>query len=360
MTAKIIKIFKVVPKSIKIGEEVPKFPEIRECQVILKDINHQFSNNELKLFNEILINENCKSEKQICKICKKEFSWKTSLNVHMKAAHPEECKLLYCVICNQRFLRKCKMDDHIRNKHPDGQKQNQQFECDFDGRVFKTKGNLYTHMQQHLPMVECLICHKMLKRNVLKAHLRDFHATKRKFQCKICPSQLNSRDNLAKHEKNHNKKFECNICKRMYSTKTKLNRHKRNNHENPGSFECETCGKKFNLKENLKNHQLTHKKDRLKSLKCPRCDYQTDMKYRINRHQNFHERQDRKFALMKNPIKCEKCPYYYCKNQTALKIHMRRVHSKKLFQCDLCAKFFKRKEHLTTHIKLHIRKIKKK
>jgi KRAB domain-containing zinc finger protein len=355
MSGKITNFFKILPKSIKTEAKDSIIPEIRECQVILKDIKHQFGNDELKLFNEISLNENCKSGKHICKICGKELSNKSTLINHMKAVHPAECKIFYCIICNQRFLRNSSMDAHIRKKHPDGQKQ--QFECDFDGKIFETKALLNSHMQQHLSLVECSICHKMLKRLCIYKHLRDFHALDRKFQCTTCSKQFKSKESLRIHKKSHNKTFECDICKRMFSLKSQLNEHKKNYHDNAGSYACETCENKFNTKQHLKSHQLTHKKDRLKSFKCQQCDFATDFIGNIKAHQKCHERQDQKFASMKNPIKCEKCTNFYCKNKKALRMHIFKVHStKERFQCDLCAKLMKTKRGLIYHFTVHLRK----
>jgi len=105
--------------------------------------------------------------------------------------------------------------------------------------------------------------------------------------------------------------------------------------------------------KNVKTHQKTHIKNRPKPFKCHRCDYATDMQTSFNRHQKSHEHQDKKFAAMKNPLKCEKCAMF-CKDKVALYDHMRHVHPKVLFQCDMCAKHIKVKCNLIKHIKLHI------
>jgi stress-induced morphogen len=321
MTAKITNFFKIVP--IQVETEDSNVPKFSECQVVLKGNKHQYSKNKLRSFNKFSL----PGRNNICKFCEKEYSSKSNMLAHVRKIHQYSG-------------------------------QNQQFECDFDGKVFRSKGELFGHMRTHLPLVECTICHKMLKRLCLKPHLRGFHVTDKKFQCKICSKHFKSKQSLRKHEKTHNKKFECDACKKSYPSKSELNRHNKNYHENPRSFECETCGKKFNTKSCLKSHQLIHKKDRLKSFKCQRCDYATDFKYNIKNHQKCHERQDQKFAAMKNPVKCEICPNFQGKNIKALRQHMNFVHSQKEpFQCDLCAKFLKTKQHLTTHIKLHIRKI---
>ncbi|XP_070497890.1 zinc finger protein 43-like [Chironomus tepperi] len=319
----ISKVNKFKPKSSKVEKDETISPKIRECQVILKDIKHQFVNNELELFKEISSYErkSCKKDNYICKFCGKKLSSERNLNQHMK------------------------------NIHPDGQID--QFECDFDGKIFKKKSELYIHMGCHRALVECQICHKMLKYLAMNSHLRNFHATDKKFQCKICDKRFKSKKYLWMHEKTHNKQFKCEICNKMFSFNSHLDDHKKKYHNNPGSFECEICGRKFNQKYHLQGHQKIHQKNRPKSFQCQRCDYATDNMFRFKNHQKSHERQDKKFAAMKNPLKCEKCPKF-CKDKNALNMHMRHVHPKELFQCDLCAKFLKEKSTLIHHINTHI------
>jgi len=67
-------------------------------------------------------------------------------------------------------------------------------------------------------------------------------------------------------------------------------------------------------------------------------------------HQNSHERQDKKFAAMKNTLKYEICSKL-CKNK-----HMNVVHPEVLYQCDLCGRLMKTKGHLSRHIRAHIKK----
>ncbi|XP_070497892.1 zinc finger protein 62 homolog [Chironomus tepperi] len=354
MSAKITNFFKIKPKVVKIDEEVSKSPKIRECQVVIKDIKHQFGSNELELFKKISSNQRNRNEKSICKYCGKKLSSEDCLKMHMKYIHPNEFDLFNCGICNRRFFKKQSLEVHMKKKHPD--EQIEKFECDFDGKIFKTKKELYSHMGCHFSLIKCQICHKMLKYNYMKSHLRNFHATDKKFQCKICDKQFKSKYYLNRHEKLHNKQFKCEICNKMFSINSHLDDHKKTIHENPGSFECEICGKKFNLKHHVQNHQKTHNKNRPKSFQCQRCDYATDYKSTFKKHQKSHERQDIKFASMKNPLKCEKCPTF-CKDKKNLYVHMRQVHPKELFQCDLCAKFIKTKPDLVKHIRNHIRKI---
>jgi KRAB domain-containing zinc finger protein len=327
---------------------------IRECQVSVKDIKHQFVNSQPQLFDEVPLNGQiiCMTKKT-CKFCEKEFSEKTKLHRHIKKAHPLEFDLLECEICNQKFFKKQSLNVHIKMKHPDGQLN--YFECDVDGKVFRNKSEMKQHMEVHRSFEKCLICYKMLKPSSMADHLKDVHATGRQFMCKMCSKSFKSAQSLKIHEKTHGKKFQCQLCNKMFPSLGTLNAHKKTNHENPSNYGCEICDKKFNEKSILKRHQKTHDINRPKSIKCQQCDYATDNKYYFKYHQNVHQRQDQKFASMKNPIICQECPKLFKTNGT-LRKHMKAVHPKDLHQCDLCAKFRKTKSSLSKHMELHFKK----
>jgi len=322
-------------------------PKTRECKTILNDVK----DHELKLFDSILTVDTEKDE-NVCKICNKKLSTKYHLTEHIKNIHPNRLNLFKCTICDKKYLNNLFLEQHIKNKHSSG--QTEYFECDFDSKVFKSRRSLYIHMDVHLPKVKCKICQKELKPQSLNQHLSSFHASTNEFKCKICSKGFKSKMYLDLHSKTHNKVHECNICNKTFPLKTNLKKHKMEVHENLRAFECQICGKKFNRIYILKSHQKLHDRNRPKPLKCQRCDFATDAQRNFNIHKKSHERQDKKFAEMKNPIKCEKCPTF-CKDKIALCDHMRKVHPTKLFQCDLCAKFFKIKRDFVKHMIFHIK-----
>jgi len=357
MSTKISEYFKVQPKvsvSNLVDEKFPKNKEfflesmeeenstkIRDCSVIVDDISKHLSK-KLQFFQEISVKNSTKFETKMTKkeknICDKELSSKSNLNAHMRTFYSDNLEL------------------NMKKKHLHG--QNHQFECDFDGKIFKNKRLLKSHMAIHLALVECQFCNKMLKFNYIRFHLKNFHATGQKFQCKICSKYFKSVNYLNNHEKTHNKSHKCEICNKMYPSLGLLNYHKKNYHENSKSYECEICNMKCNLKGDLKSHQKTHDKNRPKPFTCQRCDFGTDIQYDIKKHQKSHERRDEKFAAMRNPVKCEKCPTF-CRNKNALYLHMRFVHPKVTFQCDLCAKYLKTKNVLIKHFNTHVQKSQK-
>jgi len=201
MSRKFSEYFKANPKVPKSNEKVEKIiknkektafanlPEIHECFVTLKDINSQFDN-KLNLFEEISVKsstkniKNIKREQNSCKFCKRELSTKQSLRTHLKDIHSDKLNLVSCSICTKKFIKELYLKLHMKTKHPGGKVE--QLECDFNGKCFKSKGELNSHMKVHLPLIECQFCSRIVKLYFMNNHLKNFHAIDKKFKCKIC------------------------------------------------------------------------------------------------------------------------------------------------------------------------------
>ena len=284
-----------------------------------------------------------------CKFCSS-IMVKESVPNHIKKFHPEHVQSCHfiCQICDQELKTIISFKGHMTKMHPETASEPKHFECDFDGKIFKTRTKILYHMKCHQSKVKCKIC--QIEVQSLQRHIISFHTNERNYQCQICQKSFKRIDTLKCHIQRHNKNFECTICSKLFPSQGTLNSHMKIYHENLGSFECQICSRKFNQKIVLKRHQKTHEKNRPKPYKCQRCSYATDIKIRLKTHTKIHEKQDKKLATMKNPFKCEKCSACL-KNSLTLKQHMTQVHPDQLFQCDLCGKYIKTKQSLAKHIK---------
>jgi hypothetical protein len=358
-----IKLEKIEQKISKTSQNQQK---VRECSVILQVINKNeslatiesvSSSNQKKMLKNHAKNNHKKSTQIECKLCDKKFK-SSYILVHMNQVHSADMKKEQnvCKICNRKLLSKHGLVLHIKKMHEKAFfGKFEHYECDYDGEIFKEKAILQGHMNKHKLRVQCDICSAEIQPKYLKQHIREVHADFRKFQCQLCQKSFKSGPTLQNHIQIHNKAVKCSMCPKLFPGKGKLNQHLKLIHENPGSFECETCSKKFNKKGNLQIHQKIHDKNRSKPFKCQRCDYTTDVRISFKLHQNSHEYQDKKFAAIKDPIKCERCLKFY-KNKHALKKHMHVVHPEVPYQCDLCGMYVKAKNSLKYHLLLHLRK----
>ena len=108
------------------------------------------------------------------------------------------------------------------------------------------------------------------------------------------------------------KKFQCDACQYSANQKIHLQRHVRRVHgglHSSSSYTCTFCQQKFEKRIQLLRHRkIVHKVNH-----CKLCDY-------------------------------------IGKDETVLKIHVKRVHDKiKDFKCDVCQAEFSQKIHLQRH-----------
>ena len=68
------------------------------------------------------------------------------------------------------------------------------------------------------------------------------------------------------------------------------------------------------------------------------------------KHQKSHVKQEEKFKMSSEWLKCEKCPARL-KNKQSLNNHMYYVHSEMSFQCNLCGIVVKTERNLKRHWK---------
>ena len=294
-------------------------PEIRECRVILQDINKkvQIKNNSAS--------ESPKQDKNGLK--------------------------LYCKICNKSYLKSSGLKKHINLKHSQSSSL-KLFICDFDGKTFKLKNLLNSHLKKHQLKIKCELCMAEIQPIYMKTHIQNVH-TEQNVQCPVCQIQLKSLRSLQSHIKRHNKTIECELCHKFFGTKTDLKYHKKNFHKNP-EFYCKICGKQFKIKGNFEMHQKVHDKNRLKLFKCQLCDHSTDFKQNLLNHLKYHKVKDQRQAAIKNPEKCNICQKLL-KTKHALSHHMFSVHPVTPFQCDICGKYTKTKHNLLRHILTHLK-----
>ena len=119
-----------------------------------------------------------------------------------------------CTICEYRSGSKSQIKNHMTNSHTGARP----YECKECSKTFLSRKNLRNHHKIHLPPeFKCDFCPKMFTYK----HHRDIHTNThtgaKPFECEHCHKRLNSRWNLAQHQKKHSApKYECPFCHKMF------------------------------------------------------------------------------------------------------------------------------------------------
>jgi stress-induced morphogen len=148
-----------------------------------------------------------------------------------------------CSFCGLKFLCEESLDRH-KKSHNFGITERGligQYQCDIDGKYFKTRQDLHYH-------------------------IRDVHCSVRRYKCEICSLAFKSVRNLKSHEETHskikaemvkhiqNEALNCNLCSKSFKDKRSLTRH--NFYVHPKvMFECDLCDKSYKTKGHLKRHK---------------------------------------------------------------------------------------------------------
>ena len=120
------------------------------------------------------------------------------------------------------------------------------------------------------------------------------------------------------------------MCPDIFKSEFMLSQHVKFDHERQELFECPKCDAKFKNKSTLKRHDITnHQNESKKPHLCPHCAKNFARLENLNVHiKSLHE---------KVRFKCELCDQFYNYKHT-LRDHIERVHEKKIqpVQCSIC------------------------
>lgn len=174
--------------------------------------------------------------KNICEICKREFSRPNHLKTHI-LSHTK-AKPFGCSICGKSYSQEYKLKAHMKI-HREGYSP---ITCPHPG------------------------CNKVLATSSgLKVHMR-IHTNERPFECVYpgCGKTFKTIGNLGDHKKVHtcNEFYYCQACDAKFKRPVALKTHQMG-HTGERPFVCpiEGCGRSFIQKGNLKTHLKTHTKN---------------------------------------------------------------------------------------------------
>lgn len=269
-------------------------------------------------------------KRNMCVICKQEFSDVMELENHKVVAHKT------CKFCGKIFQYSSDMKKHSCRLAPE-----LPFKCSFCPKSFGRESTLKMHQGRHtgnLPH-KCDHCSKgfanvcKLKRHVL------IHTAEKPHRCDKCPKAFNDLWRLKEHVHIHESgKFVCYICHKELSTQWYLDMHLKTSHKQEKGLQCTRCPRAFYDIYKLREHLRSH--DVVKKYECSICQKELSTSSHLRRHQHrVHKEQ-----------KCPDCDLTF-NDIYQFRDHARTHAVSKKFLCPVCLGELPSQQHLARHMK---------
>ena len=274
-----------------------------------------------------------------CKKCSQKFSFKTSLQLHMKS-HP----------ASGGRRDRCHRIKQAKQKQPLTMKK-QQVPCVFEGCecVYSSAKKMQSHFMRRHPNREADIADLL----VLLEEGQPLPALKTYDGDTSSDSSSNEEgDHRADDQANEQRKSteksvrnrECSYCGRKFQYRSQLEEHIRV-HTGEKPFLCDRCPSKFTAKSSLKMH-IMRRHTNEKPISCSLCSSRFVTSFELQQHLIAHSGEKR--------FSCEQCSKKFTQRAGLLR-HMRVHTGEKPFPCDQCSKKFSQASNLAHHLKIHRR-----
>ena len=253
-------------------------PKVNPCQVCGKIFyQRSYLTMHMKVHSE---------KKYICSYCSKKFTFKKSLEIHIRS-HTGE-KPYHCDICSKDFTRQDSLHKH--QKMHLGVKP---FVCETCGRQFGDKFELQRHSLSHSQEKphKCNLCNKAYNdKKRLKEHMFH-HSGTLPYSCDLCGKGFARKYRFHQHMSQHAGEvaFRCDTCHKGFYRRSDLNSHLET-HSGRKPFKCDTCGMEFLRESYLRRHLIVH--SATKPHHCSICGKDFARKNTLRRHLLIHKRKD--------------------------------------------------------------------
>ena len=265
-------------------------------------------------------------------------------NLMNKSTEDKKPKTFACKICSKVYTYRNTLQEHMKNH------KNESYQCEKCDKTFQTPKKLASHVKRHSTKQPhlCEVCGKSFRiKETYENHLYTHSENAEKpFKCDVCGISFIKNTYLMRHSTCHTgvKPFKCEECEMKFRTKGDLQRHERVHGEKPGvkQFKCEICNKRYCAESGLIRHERSHKGE--KPHKCDICSKAFSMPGDLKRHVKTHYGGDY--------LPCEICNKVLT-SSVGLKRHLRMHSGEKPYKCTICGNKFVDQWGLMKHKKSH-------
>lgn len=282
--------------------------------------------------------------KHICKLCEKQFEWKSGLSRHIKTFHlANKLKSYTCNICNQSFHKQVGLTLHLKLHEKCAMKTTPNA---INNKQKQKISELYSNIISETVYSSDSDCEYEVLQTIVKVK-SDAGS-----QCKFCWKTFIKSESMQRHLNKH---------KDIFNNKTD---------------QSETSGVQDSISENDSDPDHNGISERVSNPKpekyCDKCDKSFKSSCNLTNHLKMHLKQSVAMKKHRNTVllgketyPCNLCNKVYLK-QMHLENHM-LVHEKdvgasaapdkvinKQHLCMVCGKAYTRSSHLSVHMRTHM------